>query len=587
MAPPAAAMAARQAHGLLAQMMGSTRAEDFAPQALLGALRQLSDACTAAVPAEGLPAPTPAPDPGSASQAARRAEAAEQKAQRLAEDNEELHRQLAQLDASARSVSDAAAEEVQFWMRAAAERQGPAERTAAGVRAELEAAQLGSRQLDAELREVRAQAVGAQQRLEAQVESLRRQQGADRESRESLEARLADERQAMEQESARSADARRTADACERELAALRLEAQGLRAELLRREDEQAQLEALLRKHEELARSFGAVPTLSAAVQGGDEGRAGASGGELKLKDAEIEGLAAKARVAEVQALEMRAKLEEVGRHQAAADQQAELWKDCAERQQARLQASATEAAEMSTELAQAQQESLALKEKLDAAALRSAEQADLSVELAQAQQEAVALRAQLDSNAARATAQAPAVAAEERPAEEDKTAEKDKTVEVIEQQGDEGKEQAMAQQRAAEDEVRHRLEAELARSEKGRADESDRAAEQIAALQAENDQLRNELSSRDSDADKAPPAMVVETPAPPEASEAPTASAAASEAAGGEAVKGGLALRRHMSAMRIQSAFRQFTLRRQLAEAVAGEAASAIGFLPSLVSTA
>ena len=358
------------------------------------------------------------------------------------------------------------------------------------------------------------------------------------------------------------------------------------RAELLRREDEQTQLEALLRKHEELARSFGAAPTLSAAVQGCDEGRAGASGGELKLKDAEIEGLAAKARVAEVQALEMRAKLEEVGRHQAAADQQAELWKDCAERQQARLQASATEAAEMSTELAQAQQESLALKEKLDAAALRSAEQADLSVELAQAQQEAVVLRAQLDSNAARATAQAPAVPAEERPAEEDKTAEKDKTVEVIEQQGDEGKEQAMAQQRAAEDEVRHRLEAELARSEKGRADERDRAAEQIAALQAESDQLRNELSSRDSDADKAPPAMVVETPAPPEASKAPTASAAASEAAGGEAVKGGLALRRHMSAMRIQSAFRQFTLRRQLAEAVAGEAASAIG-LPSFVSTA
>ena len=239
----------------------------------------------------------------------------------------------------------------------------------------------------------------------------------------------------------------------------------------------------------------------------------------------------------------------------------------------------------MSTELAQAQQESLALKEKLDAAALRSAEQADLSVELAQAQQEAVVLRAQLDSNAARATAQAPAVPAEERPAEEDKTAEKDKTVEVIEQQGDEGKEQAMAHQRAAEDEVRHRLEAELARSEKGRAGERDRAAEQIAALQAESDQLRNELSSRDSDADKAPPAMVVETPAPPEASKAPTASAAASEAAG-EAVKGGLALRRHMSAMRIQSAFRQFTLRRQLAEAVAGEAASAIG-LPSFVSTA
>ena len=41
-------------------------------------------------------------------------------------------------------------------------------------------------------------------------------------------------------------------------------------------------------------------------------------------------------------------------------------------------------------------------------------------------------------------------------------------------------------QQRAAEDEVRHRLEAELARSEKGRAAERERAAEPIAALQAE-----------------------------------------------------------------------------------------------------
>ena len=33
-------MAARQAHGLLAQMMGSTRAEDFAAEALLGAVWQ-------------------------------------------------------------------------------------------------------------------------------------------------------------------------------------------------------------------------------------------------------------------------------------------------------------------------------------------------------------------------------------------------------------------------------------------------------------------------------------------------------------------------------------------------------------------
>jgi hypothetical protein len=55
------------------------------------------------------------------------------------------------------------------------------------------------------------------------------------------------------------ADALRRAAGCEREATQLRQEARSLRAQLLRQEDEQAQLQALLLKHEALARSFGAV----------------------------------------------------------------------------------------------------------------------------------------------------------------------------------------------------------------------------------------------------------------------------------------------------------------------------------------
>ena len=57
------------------------------------------------------------------------------------------------------------------------------------------------------------------------------------------------------------ADALRRAAGCEREAAQLRQEARALRAELLRHEDEQAQLQALLQKHEALARSFGTATT--------------------------------------------------------------------------------------------------------------------------------------------------------------------------------------------------------------------------------------------------------------------------------------------------------------------------------------
>lgn len=93
----------------------------------------------------------------------------------------------------------------------------------------------------------------------SQIASLQRQHTLVCEARDTLENSAEEQRQVAEKESARVADALRRAAGCEREATQLRQEARSLRAQLLRQDDEQAQLQALLQKHEALARSFGAV----------------------------------------------------------------------------------------------------------------------------------------------------------------------------------------------------------------------------------------------------------------------------------------------------------------------------------------
>ena len=277
--PLAAAMApqlakqAGQAHALLRTMFASTRPADFSdPSALVAALRALSDACSASVPrGAALCAPSTLVVSLEAENAAllqevgelrRGVEAADiQALRRVMAENEELARDNEQLQGSARGVSEAAAAEVGFWRQTAADQQAQVARNIGELEAQLVASRAAEQRLGAELREARATASGSEASLAAQIATLQRQNAADREARDTLQHGAEEQRQVAEQESARVADALRRAAGCEREAAQLRQEARGLRAELLRHEDEQAQLQALLHKHEALARSFGTATT--------------------------------------------------------------------------------------------------------------------------------------------------------------------------------------------------------------------------------------------------------------------------------------------------------------------------------------
>lgn len=327
---------ASQAHELLCTMLSSTCPADFADGALLAALHQLSESCSAGVPHSGAVSLPSASGSLVASLQAENAallqEVGELRAgaaltqahalRRVAADNEELARDNEQLQESARAVCEAASAEVEFWRRAAAEQQVQATRTADDLNTRLAASRATEHRLGTELRELRATAATTEARLVSQIASLQRQHTVACEARDTLEDSAEQQRKAAEQESARVADALRRAAGCEREATQLRQEARSLRAQLLRQEDAQEQLQALLQKHEALARSFGAVTSTrvrtpqflcnndlscrhvsqndlplpqesEVARDRGFEHRAELEG-ELKLKDAELDGLSAK-----------------------------------------------------------------------------------------------------------------------------------------------------------------------------------------------------------------------------------------------------------------------------------------------------
>ena len=264
---------ATQAHELLCTMLVSTCPTDFGDGALLAALHQLSEACSASVPHGGagslssvsgsLVASLQAENTALLQEVADlRAGASLTDAQvlrRVTADNEELARDNQQLQESARGVCEAASAEVDFWQRAAAEQHVQATRCADDLNTRLVASRAKEHRLGTELHECRVAATNSQAMLTSQVESLQRQLTVACEARDTLDHSAEEQRKAAERESARVADALRRAAGCEREATQLRQEARSLRAQLLRQEDEQAQLQALLQRHEALARSFGVV----------------------------------------------------------------------------------------------------------------------------------------------------------------------------------------------------------------------------------------------------------------------------------------------------------------------------------------
>ncbi len=264
---------ATQAHELLRTMLASTCPADFGDGALLAALHKLSEACSASVPQRGAVSLSSVSGSLVASLQAENAallqEVAELRAgaavtdvqvlRRVAADNEELVQDNEHLRESARGVCDAASAEVDFWRRAAADQQVQATRTADDLNTRLAASLAAEHRLGTELHEFRAAATNTEAMLASQVESLQRQLTVVCEARDTLDHSAEEQRKAVEQESARVADALRRAAGCEREATQLRQEVRSLRAQLLRQEDEQAQLQGLLQKHEALARSFGTV----------------------------------------------------------------------------------------------------------------------------------------------------------------------------------------------------------------------------------------------------------------------------------------------------------------------------------------
>jgi hypothetical protein len=264
---------ATQAHQLLCTMLASTCPTDFGDGALLAALHKLSEACSASVPHCGAGSLSSVSGSLVASLQAENAALLEEVAElragaavidaqvlrRVTADNEELARDNEQLQESARGVCEAASAEVDFWRRAAAEQQVQATRTADDLNTRLAASRTTEHRLGTELHEFRAAATNTQAMLASQVATLQRQLTVACEARDTLDHSAEEQRKATEQESSRVADALRRAAGCEREATQLRQEARSLRAQLLRQEDEQAQLQALLLKHEALARSFGAV----------------------------------------------------------------------------------------------------------------------------------------------------------------------------------------------------------------------------------------------------------------------------------------------------------------------------------------
>ena len=262
---------ASKAHELLCIMLSSTCPADFADGALLAALHKLSESCSAGVPqrrsrpsASGsLVASLQAENVALLQEVGElRAGAALTQAHALrcvTADNEELARDNEQLQESARGVCEAASAEVEFWRRAAAEQRVQATRTVEDLNTRLAASRATEHRLGTELRELRVTTATTEARLVSQIGTLQRQHRIACEARDTLEHNAEQQRKAAEQESARVADALRRAAGCEREATQLRQEARSLRAQLLRQEDAQAQLQALLQKHEAFARSFGAV----------------------------------------------------------------------------------------------------------------------------------------------------------------------------------------------------------------------------------------------------------------------------------------------------------------------------------------
>lgn len=269
---PNQAAQATQAHQLLCTMLASTCSAHFGDGALMAALHTLSEACSASVPQSGAASLSSVSTSLVASLQAENAALLEevddfrvgaaataaQALRSVTAENEELARDNQQLQQSARGVCEAAAAETEFWRRAAAEQHAQTTRIADDLDAQLAASRATEHRLSTELREAREEAADTEAKLVSQIASLQREHTSVCEARDTLEHSVKEQHHIAEHESARAADALRHAAGCEREATQLRQEARSLRAQLLRQEDEQAQLQALLHKHEALSRSFGA-----------------------------------------------------------------------------------------------------------------------------------------------------------------------------------------------------------------------------------------------------------------------------------------------------------------------------------------